>query len=42
VFLFYHRVTRNQKRRYMPGDMNIPVGVLVFTLVFALIKSSFA
>jgi undecaprenyl-diphosphatase len=42
VFLFYHRVTRNQKRRYMSGDMNIPVGVLVFTLVFALIKSSFA
>jgi undecaprenyl-diphosphatase len=42
VFLFYHRVTRNQKRKYMPGDMNIPVGVLVFTLVFALIKSSFA
>lgn len=42
VFLFYHHVTRNQKRKYMPGDMNIPVGVLVFTLVFALIKSSFA
>lgn len=42
AFLVYRRITHHEKRRYMPGDMNIPVGVLVITLLFALIKSSFA
>lgn len=42
AFLVYRRITHDERRRYMPNDMNIPVGVLVITLLFALIKSSFA
>ena len=42
AFLVYRRITHDESRRYMPNDMNIPVGVLVITLLFALIKSSFA
>jgi undecaprenyl-diphosphatase len=42
VYLIYHRFNRDKKTRYIPGDMNIPVSVLVFTLVYALIKSAFA
>ena len=42
VYLLYRRVYRNAKSRYVASDMNIPVSVLVITLIYVLIKSSFA
>jgi undecaprenyl-diphosphatase len=42
AYLLYRRVYRSDEARYAPQDMNIPVSVLVFTLIYALFKSTFA
>lgn len=42
VYLFYRRIYRHEKSRYRPDDINIPVSVLVFTLLYALIKATFS
>ena len=41
-FLLYRRVYKVEKARYLFNDINIPIGVLVYTLLFALLKSTLA
>ena len=42
VYKIYRRVYREGKDRYIKNDINIPVSILVFTLLYALIKSTLA